>query len=274
MPGRATAPNQTPSSTTSPSTETHWASAPAGIDVAVDARAELHADGQAVGEPEGEVEAGGVVGGVGEPRGRAARVVRRAGSSQAPSMPAEVDVLGACVQHAHRGERREVVGGDRRGHLVGLDGGHLEVERRHREGVAADAAAEVGDVLDARARRTGRRAAPRPAAGSPARGPASVNSMRDGERRRTSPWPACRSLAWLSTAATSPGGWPCLRSSATMRTTSAFASHAGRRVEQPQPLGREQLDELGAIHPATLAPARHAHAGRLALTLHECQIAT
>ena len=47
----------------------------------------------------------------------------------------------------------------------------------------------------------------------------------------------------------------------------------GQAVEQPQPLGREQLDELGAIHPATLALGRHEHAEGLALTLHECQIA-
>ncbi len=44
----------------------------------------------------------------------------------------------------------------------------------------------------------------------------------------------------------------------------------GESVEQPEALGGEQFDELGAIHPATLAPARREP---LALTLHECQIA-
>ena len=50
----------------------------------------------------------------------------------------------------------------------------------------------------------------------------------------------------------------------------------GERVEQPQALGGEQFDELGAVHPATLAPrdrACRAPSRLLALTLHECQIA-
>ena len=46
-------------------------------------------------------------------------------------------------------ERREVVGGDRRRHLVGVDGVDPQAERGEAERVAADPAAEVGDRSDA-----------------------------------------------------------------------------------------------------------------------------
>ena len=42
----------------------------------------------------------------------------------------------------------------------------------------------------------------------------------------------------------------------------------GQPVEQSEPFGGEEFDELGAVHPATLA----LRTGALALTLHECQI--
>jgi len=48
-----------------------------------------------------------------------------------------------------------------------------------------------------------------------------------------------------------------------------FRIPLGETVEQAEALGGEQFDELGAIHPATLAPRSEP----LALTLHECQIA-
>ena len=81
-----------------------------------------------------------------------------------------------------------------------------------------------------------------------------MNSMREANGPNLA-WARCRSLDWLSTVATRPGGWPCLRRSATVFTMSAFAVPLGQAVEQPQAFGREQFDELGAIHPATLAPA-------------------
>ena len=46
----------------------------------------------------------------------------------------------------------------------------------------------------------------------------------------------------------------------------------GQLVEEPQSLGREEFDEVGAVHPATLA-SRTGDFRALALTLHECQIA-
>ena len=50
---------------------------------------------------------------------------------------------------AHRGavaEGRQVVGGDGRGDLIGVDGVHVESRSGEGERVAADAAAEVGDA--------------------------------------------------------------------------------------------------------------------------------
>jgi len=46
----------------------------------------------------------------------------------------------------------------------------------------------------------------------------------------------------------------------------------GQLVEEPQSLGGEEFDEVGAVHPATLA-SRTGDFRALALTLHECQIA-
>ncbi|GLU89152.1 hypothetical protein Agsp01_14070 [Agromyces sp. NBRC 114283] len=44
------------------------------------------------------------------------------------------------------------------------------------------------------------------------------------------------------------------------------------RVEEAEPLRRQQFHEFGAIHPATLAPGVPRPSRPLALTLHECQI--
>ena len=176
---------------------------------------------------------------------------RRAGSSQTPPTPVRSVVVASPELDAGRGEGREVEAGDRGGGLVALHGENAEVERGHGQRVGADAAAEVGDHVDARA-------------GEPAgvqRGDAEPGGLLEavgGEqhpRRRTSPNLAralARSLAWPSTAATRSAGCPA---AAQPRDD---PHHIGRRVdgadlvEQAQPLGREQRAQLGDIHPATL----------------------
>ena len=105
--------------------------------------------------------------------------VRRAGSSQTASTPrgsgcrlrAVDELLGGAVPDRHGvAEGGEVVGGDRRGHLVGVDRLDAQPERGEPQRVAADAAAEIGDARSCPHRGSAPHAEPRPRAGSPARG--------------------------------------------------------------------------------------------------------
>ena len=64
-----------------------------------------------------------------------------------------------------------------------------------------------------------------------------------------------RSRAWVTTAETRSGEWPCLRSRETAAAASVVVSIGMLRVEQPQPLGREQGGQLGHVHPASLGRA-------------------
>ena len=172
-PARASAPDQSRARRRRRRRETHCASASAGITSRSMPGPSLTPAGMRVGQAEGEVERRGVV-----RRRRASRVSLCPGRAAGRVEPDAVDAGRARRPRRRRAarctaaERREVVGGDRGGDLVGVDRGDLEVERRERERVAADAAAEVGDVRRCPARGTARRAAPRPAGGSPARGPA------------------------------------------------------------------------------------------------------
>ena len=123
-----------------------------GDHLAIGAGAELHADRHSIGEAEREVEAGGVVGGIRDAsRGATGRRAARRVEPR-PADAAERHLLGAGVQHPRAGKRGEVVCGDGRSHLVGVGRGDLEVDRRQGERVAADAAAEIGDMGDAGSR--------------------------------------------------------------------------------------------------------------------------
>ena len=106
--------------------------------------------------------------------------VRRAGSSHTAIHRKRIgcrirrfdELLGGSVADRHRvAERREVVGGDRRRDLVGVDRLDSKSERREAQRIAADSAAEVGDALDPGIAEARRVPARRPRAGSPARVP-------------------------------------------------------------------------------------------------------
>ena len=71
-----------------------------------------------------------------------------------------------------------------------------------------------------------------------------------------------RSRAWPTTADTSSGECPALRSRETVRATSSVDSTGVELVEQPQSLGREQRGQLGQVHPVSLCGVPGSGVGR------------
>ncbi len=238
--------------------------------------AELHADGHAAREAEREIEIGGVVRGIRDALRRSARGGAPGGVEPGAADAAERDLLGARMQDAHPWERGQVVRGDRRGDLVGVGRGHLEIDRGHREGVATDAAAEIGDVFHPGTREPSGmqcgdlqpRGLLEPRLGEEhARG----ELAELGARLRAEPRLAQHRGHEI-------GRMPLPPQRGDGSHDVGLRVPFGQAVEKTETLRREEFDELGAVHPATLAsagarPARRAPR-RLALTLHECQIAS
>ena len=243
MPGLASAPNHSDTSTTSRSTETHCASAVAGISPRSMPGASFTPVGRRSAKANDGVQRRRPVGRVGQPPGGGAP-----GRVEVDAVDVgRIERLGVGVHHRGIRPRGEVVCGDRGGHLVALERGHLDVQRGQRQGVAADPAAEVGDAAEARRTGTGRRAPRRRTSRVACSSPAGVNSIRSAN----SPNLAAarrRSFDWVSTAATRAGEWPG-------RAQRAHGAHdirlrvVGRqRVEQAQPVGRQQGHQFGLVH--------------------------
>ena len=163
------------------------------------------------------------------------------------------EALGRAVGHRHAvAEGREVVGGDRRSHLVGVDRGDLESERGEPQRVAADAAAEVRDA--------------RHAGVAEARGVAPGD--REARRLLEAGAGEQHPLGELAELRARPRPQPGLRDDGRHEvggvTVLAQPRHRPRHVvggvdrrqsvEQPQALGGEQRGQLGQIHPVSLWP--------------------
>ena len=217
---------------------------------AVQARAELDAGRNALGEIERPVQRRRVVLGP-HPRGLA--VARRAAGGVEPHRigSGEVGLFGQLLPHGDRvAERRQVVGGDRRRHLVGVDRLNPDAESGEPEGVAADSAAEVGDRSDPGVaqspgvprgdRQTGRlleaRAGEQHPLGEVAELRACLHAQpRLADDRRDELGGVARLAQPGDGAGDVVGGVDGVE-----------------LVEQPQPLGREQRGQLGHIHGASL----------------------
>ncbi len=121
-----------------------------GHGVAVEAGAELDAGRQGGRQAEGPIQRRGVIGDA-HPRGLA--VPRRAPRGVHPHRidGGQIGCLGQPVSDGHAvAERGQVVRRDRGGHLVGVDGIHVEPEGGQAQRIAADAAAQVGHAGQAR----------------------------------------------------------------------------------------------------------------------------
>lgn len=155
---------------------------------------------------------------------------------------------------------RQVVGGEGGSDLVALDRGHAQVERGHRHRVPADAAAQIGDVLEAR--------------GSEAtgveRGDAQPGGLLEasfgeehalGERTELGRGPAAQSvLREHGSDATS--GMPVPTQPPHEPHDIVGGGARLERIEQRERLRRQQFSQLGALHasdPPTLERSAHWH---------------
>ena len=217
---------------------------------AVQARAELDAGRNALGEIERPVQRRRVVLGP-HPRGLA--VARRAAGGVEPHRidSGEVGLFGQLLPHGDRvAERRQVVGGDRSRHLVGIDRLNPDAERGETEGVAADSAAEVGDRSD-----PGVAESP----GVP-RGDRQTGRLLEAGAGEQHPLGEVAELRRAPARADAPGRPPPrpARASARLAQPRHGAGDIGggfdrvEIVEQPQSLGREQCGQLGHVHAASL----------------------
>ena len=246
-----------------------------GDQVAIECGPELHAGGHAVCEAPHPVErrrpvARADAGGLGVPSGAAGGVEPDGVDS------GEVDVFGACVPNlCALAERGEVVGGEGGGDLVGVDGDDIEADPGEGEGVAADAAAEVGDPADARVAEAARVARGHLEAGRLLE-PRAREEHATRERTELGP----RAVAQPCLAhrrRNEVGGVPRSAQVRHRRGDLVGALEGAEVVDQTQSLGGEQRGQLGEFHPASLGSLRQAERERphdrrrLALALHECQ---
>ena len=216
---------------------------------------ELDAERPARREAEGPVERRRVVLAARQPRrlgvpGRAARGVE---PHARPTPSGRRPRRAACRTSAARPERREVVGRHRRGDLVGVDGQHVEAQRRRGRGRRRRCRSRGRRPARPPRPGTGGRAAPRPAAGWPARArpreqhPAGeVAELRHGLRAQP---------RLADTAETSSGECPAARS----RDDLAGDVRRRRRPRSSSrsPSGGQQRGEFGHLHPPSLRALRH-----------------
>ncbi len=151
-------------------------------------------------------------------------------------------------------ERGEVVRGDRGGHLVGVDRRDADAESGESERVTADAAAEVGDRVDA-----GSPEAP----GVPCRDREPGRLLEPGAGEQHAVGEVAELRARLHAQARLADDRRDELGGVTRR---AQARHRARdiggrfdrieSVEQPQPVGREQCGQLGHVHSVSLGAAR------------------
>ena len=147
---RASAPDHSTSSIVDPSALTHCASTSSGIIARSRPGTELDAGRDALARGRTPSPAAASSPRAARARSRCGPTVRRAGSSHTASTRGcrsdrSRRESSACRDGHRVAERGEVVGGDRRRHLVGVDRLDPQAERGESQRIAADPAAEVGD---------------------------------------------------------------------------------------------------------------------------------
>ena len=168
----------------------------------------------------------------------------------------QIGCLGRTVPHLDVvAERGQVVGGDAGGHLVGVDGEDAHAERGEAQGIAADAAAQVGDPGQSRVAEAGcmagRDRQSRGLLQACAREQHALCEVAElGVRPRTQP-------GLPDDGRHQVGGVPVAPQPRDDAGDVIRRFHAWQGVEQPEPLWRQEGGEFGFLHRASLCRGIH-----------------